>query len=417
MYNAQEVRRHFPALQPRPGEGPAPVFFDNPAGTQIAKESLKRINDYLVRCNANHGGAFRASRESDEMLRQARAAVGDFLGAGRPEEVSFGQNMTSLTLHVSRSLARELNPGDEIVVTRLDHDANISPWLLIARDRGCTVRWVDFDLTECRWSIEQLQEQVNSRTRIVAVGMASNATGTINPVAAAARIAHQAGALCFVDAVHFAPHGTIDVQEIGCDLLACSAYKFFGPHTGVLWGRFELMERLSPYKVRPAGDAPPEKWETGTQSFESIAGVIGAIEYLQWVGKTFGTPANGSSRAQVLKAAMSAVRAYEQGISTAMRDGLSSIKGLRIFGITAEDSMKDRVPTYAFTLPGWQPRKICEALDAQGISAWDGNYYAPEVTRRLGLEDKGGMVRVGAAHYTTAAEVERLVGAVARLCP
>ena len=351
--------------------------------------------------------------------------MADFLGAPRWEEISFGQNMTSLTLHLSRSLARELSAGDEIVVTRLDHDANISPWLLIARDRGCTVRWVDFDPADCTWSAESLARQVSTRTRIVAVGYASNATGTINPVAAAAKIAHEAGALCFVDAVHYAPHGRIDVGAVGCDFLACSAYKFFGPHTGVLWGRFDLMERLSAYKVRPAGDAPPEKWETGTQSFESIAGVLGALEYLQWVGKTFGTPGaagsvgsaadTGSSRAQNLTAAMAAVRGYECGISAAMLEGLSSIKGLTIHGITASSRMNDRVPTYSFTLEGWHPREICEELDRKGISAWNGNYYAPEVTTRLGLEAAGGMVRVGAAHYTTLAEVQLLVDAVAGL--
>ena len=416
MIDPQKVRPHFPALQPRSDGTPAPVFFDNPAGTQIAAEALARINEYLVLRNANHGGVFRASRESDAMVAETRAAAAAFLGAGGPREISFGQNMTSLTLHLSRSIARELSEGDEIVVTRLDHDANISPWLLVARDRGCTVRWVDFDPADCSWSAETLARQVTPRTRLVAVGYASNATGTINPIAAAAKIAHEAGAWCFVDAVHYAPHGPIDVASLGCDFLACSAYKFFGPHTGVLWGRPDLMERLSAYKVRPAEDAAPDKWETGTQSFESIAGVLGALDYLAWVGATFGAwQKGGSGRAGLFRAAMAEIRSSECALSTAMLEGLSSIKGLRIYGITEASRMNERVPTFAFTLEGVAPRKVCQELDRQGISAWDGNYYAPEVTTRLGLEGKGGMVRVGAAHYTTLAEIEHLVAAVASL--
>jgi cysteine desulfurase family protein (TIGR01976 family) len=405
------VRSHFPALDPASHGGTAPVYFDNPAGTQIASEALAGINEYLVRRNANHDGAFRASRESDAMVAETRAALADFLGAARPEEICFGQNMTSLTLHVSRSIARELSAGDEVVVTRLDHDANVSPWLLAARDRECVVRWVDFDTADCTWSAEALARQVSPRTKLVAVGYASNSTGTINPVAEAARIAHKAGALCFVDAVHYAPHGPIDVSALGCDLLACSAYKFFGPHTGILWGRYDLLERLPAYKVRPAADAPPHKWETGTQGFENISGVRGALSYLEWLGRAFGTGIRGTRR-QTLRAAMTAIQECESGLSARMRDGLSSVKGLCIRGITEDAHMKDRVPTFSFTMEGHHPKKICQALDAAGIYAWDGNYYAPEVTRRLGLEETGGMVRVGAAHYNTPAEVRRLVDAL-----
>jgi len=409
MLDPAAVRAHFPALDPLDFGGTAPLYFDNPAGTQIAAEAISRMQDYLVHCNANHGGASRASRESDAMVHDTRAALADFLGAARPEEISFGQNMTSLTLHVSRCLAAELSAGDEIVLTRLDHDANISPWLLMARDRGCTVRWVDFDPKDCTWCAEELSRQVTKRTKLVAVGMASNATGTINQVSAAARIAHDAGALFFVDAVHYAPHGPIDVSAIGCDLLACSAYKFFGPHIGVLWGRYALMDRLSAYKVRPAGDTPPDKWETGTQSFESIAGTAGAIEYLEWLGRRFGPVPATAGRKEALKACMNAIRDYEAGLSRAMRDGLSSIKGLRIHGITDPARMDSRAPTYSFTLEGWKPRRICQELDKAGIYASDGNYYALEVTTRLGLEAAGGMVRVGAAHYNTLAEIETLV--------
>jgi cysteine desulfurase family protein (TIGR01976 family) len=407
------VRSHFPALQS------GKLYFDNPGGTQIAREALERMRAYLVGMNANHGGAFRSSRDSDALVLEARGAVADLLGA-RPEEIVFGQNMTSLTLHVSRSLARELEAGDEIVLTRLEHDANVSPWLLIARDRECRVRWVDFDPSDCAWGAEELGRQITGRTRIVAVGWASNATGTINPVAEAVRLAHEAGALCFVDAVHYAPHGPIDVGALGCDLLACSAYKFFGPHTGVLYGRYDLLDRLSAYKVRPASDTPPGKWETGTQSFESIAGVLGAVEYLSWLGESGGAPvANGTrsmpaahspfGRRGALRAAMAAIGEYERRLSRTMLEGLSSVKGLRIHGLANSAALARRVPTYAFTLGGWHPRQICEELDRRGIFAWDGNYYAPEVTRRLGLEDSGGMVRVGAVHYNSLEEVEGLV--------
>jgi cysteine desulfurase family protein (TIGR01976 family) len=419
MIDVKAVRGHFPALQS------GVIHFDNPAGTQICREAMDRMNDYLVHRNANHGGAFRTSRESDAMVAQARGALADFLGAPRPDEISFGQNMTSLTLHVSRSLARELSPGDEIVVTRLDHDANVTPWVLVARDRGCVVKWVDFDPASCSWREEDLEGQVGPRTKIVAVGFASNATGTISPIARAVKTAHKVGALCFVDAVHFAPHGPMDVTALGCDILVCSAYKFFGPHIGVMYGRHDLMDRLSAYKVRPAGDAPPDKWETGTQSFESIAGAMGAVEYLEWVGRTFGgTGAPGPSptsriptpdRAAALKAGMCVIRAWESELATAMLEGLSAVKGLKIYGIADPARMGERAPTFAFTLDGIHPRRICEELDRKGICASDGNYYALEVTTRLGLEASGGMVRVGAAHYNTREEIDTLVDALSCL--
>ena len=405
------VRGRFPALS-REHAGAPYSYLDGPGGTQVPRATIEAMSRYLERSNANHEGAFATSEESDAILAEAHAAAADFLGAGGPDEVVFGQNMTTLTFAVSRAIGRTLRAGDEVVVTRLDHDANVAPWLLVARDRGCLVRWVDFDPADCTWSIEALARAVTSRTRLVAVGCASNATGTINPVAEAAEIAHRAGAWCFVDAVHVAPHGSIDVAGLGCDFLACSAYKFFGPHTGILWGRYELMERLSAYKVRPAGDEPPEKWETGTQSFESIAGVLGAVEYLQWVGRAFGGAPAGTPAAAALRAAMEAIRECEAGLGLAMLEGLSSIGGLRLYGITDPGELHRRVPTFAFTLEGWHPRRICEELDREGIAAWDGHYYAVEVTARLGLDASGGMVRVGAVHYNTMDEVDRLVRAV-----
>lgn len=343
--------------------------------------------------------------------------MADFLNARRPEEIVFGQNMTSLTLHISRSLARTLQPGDEIVVTRLDHDANIAPWMLIAADRGCTLRWVEFDPEDCTWNVEALKQQMTPRTQLVAVGYASNAVGTINPVREAVQIAHEAGALCFIDAVQYAPHGPIDVQALDCDFLVCSAYKFFGPHTGILYGKYDLLDQLTAYKVRPSGNEPPDKFETGTQSFESIAGVLGALEYFQWVGveEARSKRQDNGSRRQKLVAAMTAIKEYEIGLSRALIEGLSSVKGLHIWGITDLNQLDRRVPTVSFTLDGWHPRKVAEALDQSGIYVWDGNYYAQAVTERLGLEDKGGMVRIGAAHYNTLAEVDKLVDAVKKL--
>ena len=279
MLNIETIRTHFPALSS------GATFFDNPGGTQVAREVIERMQNYYLHMNANDGGAFYTSQQTDAIVFETRRAVADFLHATRPEEIIFGQNMTSLTFHISRSIARLLEPGDELVVTRLDHDANVAPWLLIAEDRGCRVRWVDFHTEDCTLDMEDLERQITPRTRIVAVGYASNAVGTINPVAEIAKLAHSVGALIFVDAVHYAPHGAIDVQALDCDFLACSPYKFFGPHMGTLYGKHELLMRFAPYKVRPAPDALPDRWETGTQVQELIAGIAAAVEYLAALGK------------------------------------------------------------------------------------------------------------------------------------
>ncbi len=402
MFDLNQIRSQFPAL------ASGAIFLDNPGGTQMAQQSLKRMTDYLTHTNANHEGAFKTSRESDAVVDVARSAVADFLNAHRPEEIVFGQNMTSLTLHMSRSIARTLNAGDEIVVTRLDHDANIAPWMLIAEDRGCTLKWVDFDPEDCTWSVDALKQQLTSKTKLVAIGYASNAVGTINPVADAVKAAHEVGALVYIDAVQYAPHGPIDVQALDCDFLACSAYKFFGPHTGILYGKYELLDKLKAYKVRPAHNEPPHKFETGTQSFESIAAVLGALEYFESVGA-------GEARRQRLMAAMTAMKEYEKTLSRALIEGLSAIKGLHIWGITDPAQLDRRVPTVSFTLEGWAPRDVAAELDKHGIYVWDGNYYALAVMDRLGLEEKGGMVRVGAAHYNTLEEINKLVEVVRTL--
>ncbi len=403
-FNVDEVRSHFPSL------ASDDIYFDNPGGTQVAHEAMQRMQHYFEHANANHGGAFRTSLDSDAVVAEARRAVAAFLHAARPEEIVFGQNMTSLTLHISRSIARTLQPGDEIVVTRLDHDANIAPWLLIAEDRGCIVRWVDIHPEDCTLDMEDMQRQITPHTKLVAVGYASNAVGTVNDVKRAVELAHSVGALCFIDAVQYAPHKLIDVQALDCDFLACSAYKFFGPHTGILYGKYDLLDKLTAYKVRPSGNLPPDKFETGTQSFESIAATLGVMEYFAWLGGHFGGESGPFSKA--IRKGIEVSDAYELQLNAALLEGLSSVPGLHIRGITDPQRMGQRVPTFSFTLEGWDPRAVAEKLAQEHINVWDGNYYALEVMKRLGLEDHGGMVRVGLTHYNTFGEIEKLVSAL-----
>ncbi|MBI3737494.1 MAG: cysteine desulfurase-like protein [Chloroflexi bacterium] len=404
--NLELIRQQFPSLDRKD------IFFDNPGGTQISKPSLDHINKYLLECNANHEGAFPTSQQSDAVLHEAHVAMGDFLNASSPDEIVFGNNMTTLTLHMSRSLARTLNAGDEIVVTRLDHDANISPWLLIAEDRGCKVTWIDFDVEDGTLKVEEFAKAMERKPKIAAFGYASNALGTVNPVRKLTKMAKDAGALVYIDAVQYAPHGPIDVQNLGCDFLVCSAYKFFGPHAGILYGRLDLLNELKAYKVRPASNNPPYKFETGTQNHEGIAGVLGAIEYFEWFGNQFGGSQDWSEsgftgRRLTLKKGMSALRAYEYELSRALVETISSVPGTRIYGVTDLKRLEERVPTVSFTMNGKEPRKVAELLANEGFYVWDGNYYALAVTERLSLEDKGGMVRVGAVHYNTLDEIAR----------
>ncbi len=410
-----KVRRQFPALQ-RPE-----AYFDNPGGTQVAKQCLDRIMEYLIEDNANHEGAFATSRASDEIIARSRAAMADFLNAARPEEILFGANMTSLAFHLARSLARRLGPGDTIVVTRLDHDANISPWLLLAEDRGCKVEWTDFIPEDGTLDLRSYERALESRPKLVAFGCASNALGTINPVERMTEMAHQAGALVFVDAVHYAPHGLIDVRAGGYDFLACSPYKFFGPHMGVLYGRRELLDELFAYKVRPASDAPPTKFETGTQNHEAIAGLLGTLEYFEWLGRecgqdeAAGLAGRFDGRALIFKQALAAIQTHEKGLAQDLLKALQYTPAATIYGLTDPARFEERVPTFAFRLPNLSPRRIAEEMDKDGLFVWDGNYYALEVTRRLGVEDQGGMVRVGAAHYNTRDEIVRFGRSLARI--
>jgi cysteine desulfurase family protein (TIGR01976 family) len=409
LFDVQGVRARFPALSQFQDDRPV-VFFDNPAGTQCPQAVIDAVSGYLTSQNANRGGAFTTSRRSDAMLADAHQAMADLLGAASPAEIVFGANMTTLTFGVSRALARTLVAGDEIVVTHLDHDANIAPWLLVAEDVGAVVRWVDIRPDDCTLDLESLARQLSPRTRIVAVGSASNAVGTINDVRSIVRMAHAAGALVFVDAVQYAPHGVIDVQDLGCDLLACSAYKFFGPHVGVLYGRLDLLERLTAYKVRAAGDRPPDKFETGTQNHEGIAGAMAAVEYLASLADEPGPESSGPApRRARLRSALSRLEQHERLLCARLLEGLADVPGVRVWGIAGPARVRERVPTVSFTLDGRRPTDVTTRLARAGIFATAGHFYAVALIRRLGLEPAGGLVRVGLAHYNTVDEVDRLI--------
>lgn len=405
-----KIRAQFPIN----GSG-QPVFFDNPAGTQVPIRVVEAVANYFNTMNANSGGAFATSQRSDEMVLATRTKMADFLNAPSPQEIVFGPNMTTLNFSLSRALAKTLKTGDEIVLTRMDHDANVAPWLRIAEDYGLVVRWVDLIEADCTLDMDSLEAALTEHTKIVATVHASNAVGTINPVARIAEMAHAAGALYVVDAVQSAPHIPIDVQAIGCDFLLCSAYKFFGPHIGILWGRYDLLASLPVYKVRPSKDKPPYRWETGTGSFETIAGVGAAVDYLAGLGHDYGAAfahefPDFTDRRLELKTGMVALGAYERELVTHLIEMLQTIPGITIAGITDPARYTERVPTVVFTKEGHTPQAIAHYLAGQHIYVWDGNYYAVEIMNRLGKED--GMVRVGLAHYNTHAEIDRLEAAL-----
>jgi cysteine desulfurase family protein (TIGR01976 family) len=438
------IRAQFPALAQTVHDQPV-IFFDGPGGTQVPQRVIDAIGDYLIRANANTHGAFLTSSRTDQTIEAAHAAMADFLGCD-PDEVIFGPNMTSLTFMLSRSIGREIQPGDEIVLTRLDHDANFSPWKAL-EERGAVIKVVDIDIEDCTLDMDDLRRQITPKTKLVAVGYASNAVGTINDVAEVARLARQVGALTFIDAVHYAPHGPIDVRAIDCDFLACSPYKFFAPHAGTLYGKREHLQRLKPYKVRPATEELPGRWMTGTQSHEAMAGVTAAIDYLtdlgvrsreSGVGERANAPRPGSqlptsdsearesqydlgedqtspSRRQALLTAMTVIRDYERGLIEKLIAGLLDIPGLTFYGIREPERFAHRTPTVSIRIEGHSPRELAEYLGERGIFTWDGNYYALNLSERLGVEDSGGMLRIGLAHYNTAEEVERLLGALREL--
>lgn len=405
--DAQVVRKQF-----RMTGTHQPIFFDNPAGTQVPDTVIEAVAEYYRRMNANSGGAFETSRSTDAMVMATRERLADFLNASDPSEIVIGPNMTTLNFALSRALARTLKPGDEIVLTRMDHDANVAPWLRIAEDHGLVVRWVDIIAADCTLDMDSLEAALSDRTRIVATVHASNAVGTINSVARIGAMAHAAGALYVVDAVQSAPHVPIDVQAIGCDFLLCSAYKFFGPHIGILWGRYDLLAELPAYKVRPSKNKPPYRWETGTPSFETIAGVGATIDYLAGLGRDYAMSLAGSfpglsGRHLELRCAMTAVKQDEEVLVGALIEMLQGVPNVHIAGITDPARFSERVPTVVFTRDGYTPQQIAAYLASQGIYVWDGNYYAQEIMERLGHGEHG-MVRVGLAHYNTLGEIARL---------
>lgn len=400
--NIERIRAQFPAFQRRFNDRPA-VFFDGPAGSQVPRRVAEAVSRYLLHTNANHGGGFATAMESDVILHEAHAALADFLGAPDGDCIAFGANMTTLTFALSRALANTWQLGDEIIVTRLDHDANVTPWVLAARDAGATVKHLDWIPGDCTLDLEQLDDLLTDRTRLVAFAYASNAVGTITPVKAIIEKARAAGALTFVDAVHYAPHGRINVEAIGCDFLACSAYKFFGPHVGVMYGRRDLLESLQPYKLRPATDTLPDKWMTGTQSHEAIAGAAEAVAYLADIGRD--VEPNAGDCPAALDAAFEAITDYERQLGERLLVGLRDIPGVRIHGVTDPARFDRRVPTFSFTHESLPPKTIAARLADRGIFVWHGNHYALPFTESAGLEPDG-TVRIGLLHYNTAAEVD-----------
>lgn len=410
------LRSQFPALQQIDENGSPYVYFDGPGGTQVAQVVIDAMADYFKNANANCGGPFITSYRNDDMIVQARIAMADLLNAGSEKEIVFGANMTTLTFSFSRAIGRSLQPGDEIIVTNLDHDANISPWLAL-KEKGVVIKWADFNVMDCRLDLDNLASLFCNKTKLVAIGYASNAVGTINPIKTIAAMAHAVGARVWVDAVHYASHRAIDVQAIDCDFLVCSAYKFFGPHVGVVWGKQNLLEQLAAYKVRPSNPDPPHKFETGTLNHEGLAGVAAAVEYLAEVGRNYGRRlsselSNYEGRRKELKQAMGIISAYERPLFSYLLAELKKISGIKVYGILNEDEFDERCPTVAFTRDGHSPEDIATKLGNKGIFVWHGNYYALSVTERLGVEDSGGMVRVGLAHYNTKAEVDRFLAAL-----
>ena len=398
------VRSQFPSLSQTVAGQPA-VFLDGPGGTQVPQRVIDAISDYLKNSNANTCGAYATSRRTDAVIAGARAAMADFFGCD-PDEVVFGPNMTTLTFALSRSLGRELGPGDEILLTHLDHDANVSPWRAL-EERGVTIRFVDVNQEDCTLNMADLAQKLNSRTRVVAVGYASNAVGTINDVREIVRLAHQKGALAYIDAVHYAPHGPIDVRALDCDFLVCSSYKFFGPHMGILYAKREHWQRLQPYKLRANTNAVPNRWEWGTLNHECIAGIAACVEYLADLGRQ--VDPSVSTRRAALLAVYGAIQQHERGLVEMLIGGLLALPGLKFYGISDVAMLDRRCPTVAVRITGHTPLDLATRLGERGIFTWDGNYYALNLTERLDVEKDGGFLRIGLAHYNTAAEVQRLL--------
>lgn len=416
-FDLETIRSCFPALAETDSGRPR-VYFDNPAGTQVPQCVVDRMAHCLLHQNANLGGYFPTALLADEVVAGARLAMADMLNAESPDEIIFGQNMTTMTLHIARSIGRQLSAGDEIILSRMDHDANVTPWTLLARDLDLRVRWLEFDRDSFEFDLSQLDTLLTDKTKLVCVGGASNLIGTINDVAEISRRAREAGAWSYIDAVQSVPHVATDVRAIGCDFLVCSAYKFFGPHQGILWGRRAVLEQLEPYKVRPAPDELPWCFETGTQSHEGIAGIAAVVDYFAWIGESMATDfydnyAAFDGRKKFVHAAMDCLFNYERSLADALIRGLQALPGVTVQGLSAADSLDRRVPTVSFTHGTQNPADIAKALAAQNIFVWSGHNYALEAARALGIERRGGAVRVGPVHYNNTNEINVLLNSLA----
>ena len=408
-FDLEAIRAQFPALS-ETDDGVARIYFDNPAGTQVPTRVVDAMSACMLEANANIGGYFRTSVRAGEIAADAQTAMADFLSAPSQDEIVFGQNMTSLTFHVSRSIGRYLDAGDEIVLSRMDHDANVQPWILMARDHGLEIKWLEFDQESFEFDLTTVEELLSERTRLVCVCGASNLIGTVNDIGEISRLARSVGAWTYIDAVQSAPHVVTDVQAIGCDFLVCSPYKFFGPHQGVLWGRREVLESLEPYKVRPAPDAIPWSFAPGTASHEGMAGTAAAVEYFAWVGETMAGCA--ADRRSKIREGIALLQEYEHGLSAHLINGLMSLPGVTVHGICSPDAMSRRVPTVSFTHSGKVPHHIARQLSQQNIFVWSGHNYAVEVASALGILESGGAVRIGPVHYNSIGEIDRCLEAI-----
>ncbi len=411
-FSAEAIRPQFPSLGIPAADGSLPIFLDNPAGTQVPRSVMEAVTRYYLTMNANSGGPFATSQRNDDMARQTRQRVAEFLNAPSASEIVIGPNMTTLNFSLSRALASILSPGDEVIVTRMDHEANVSPWTLVARDHELKVKWVDIDPVDCTLDMGSLEEALSVRTKLVATVHASNAVGTINPVAQIAGMAKAVGAWHVVDAVQSAPHVPIDVQEIGCDFLLCSSYKFYGPHLGIMWGREGLLNSLPAYKVRPAKDLAPNRWENGTPSYETWNGLRACMDYWEQIGRQYGAadlPQYQGPRLQ-MKRALLAVQDYERVLVTELIEGLRAIRGVTIAGIVEEDRVSLRVPTVAMVKDGKTPDEIAAILAAENVYVWSGDYYAVEIMQRLNRPQ--GMARIGIGQYNTREEIQRVLNLI-----
>lgn len=421
QFDIDAVRAQFPALAITDNNR-ARIYFDNPAGTQVSKGVVERMTQCLIESNANVQGEFRTSQKVDALIADAHMAMADLLNAPSAQEIMFGQNMTTITLHLSRSIGRLLKQGDEIILSRMDHDANVAPWLLMAEDFDLVVKWLPFNTESCEFELDKLDDLFTRRTRLICIGGASNLTGTIHDVRTICQKARDAGVMTYIDAVQSVPHVSTDVQDLGCDFLVCSAYKFFGPHQGILWGRRELMEQLVPYKVRPAPTEIPGCFETGTQSHEGMAGTLAAVEYFSWIGESMSQHYHDkypqfSGRRRFVHAAMDCLFDYEAGLALKLVSGLQQLPGVRVKGITSPDAMNRRVPTVSFTVDGMNPDEIARELAAKNIFVWSGHFYAVEAARALDIYDTGGAVRVGPVHYNSKSEIEHVLNVLSDIVP